>query len=65
MKAQNRPLSLVDIFTNLHSSISKTIIQKVLNEFVEKKELVCKAYGKQSVYVYSQVNTFLKFLEQS
>ncbi|CAG8547470.1 10259_t:CDS:2, partial [Racocetra fulgida] len=43
-----------DISNNLHGAVTKAIVQKVLTSLVDKEEVVCKTYGKQSVYVVSQ-----------
>ncbi|CAG8655881.1 12557_t:CDS:2 [Cetraspora pellucida] len=54
LRKQNRPYSATDISNNLHGAVTKTIVQKVLTSLVDKEEVVCKTYGKQSVYVVSQ-----------
>ncbi|RIB21284.1 putative hop2 protein [Gigaspora rosea] len=43
-----------DISNNLHGAVTKAIAQKVLTSLADKKEVVCKSYGKQYVYVISQ-----------
>lgn len=55
MKAQNRPLSATDIFNNLHGAVGKTVLQRILNDSVDRNVIVCKINGKQAIYVYSQV----------
>ncbi|CAG8570531.1 12247_t:CDS:2 [Cetraspora pellucida] len=54
LRKQNRPYSATDISNNLHGAVTKTIVQKALTSLVDKEEVVCKTYGKQSVYVVSQ-----------
>ena len=54
LKKQNRPYSAMDIFNNLHGSVGKTQIVKVLTNLQEKNEITCKNYGKQQVYVIKQ-----------
>ncbi|KAF0552904.1 putative hop2 protein [Gigaspora margarita] len=54
LRKQNRPYSATDISNNLHGAVTKVIAQKVLTSLVDKGEVVCKPYGKQSVYVISQ-----------
>ncbi|CAG8580542.1 5190_t:CDS:2, partial [Acaulospora colombiana] len=43
-----------DISNNLHNAVTKAAIQKALTNLVEKDEVGCKTYGKQSVYVVRQ-----------
>ncbi|CAI2172799.1 4991_t:CDS:2 [Funneliformis geosporum] len=54
LKKTNRPYSANDISSNLHGAVTKVIAQKVLGNLVEKTEVCCKPYGKQSVYVINQ-----------
>ncbi|CAG8617130.1 23812_t:CDS:2 [Gigaspora rosea] len=54
LRKQNRPYSATDISNNLHGAVTKAIAQKVLTSLADKKEVVCKSYGKQYVYVISQ-----------
>ncbi|GAB6032293.1 PSMC3 interacting protein [Chamberlinius hualienensis] len=54
MTSQNRPYSLVDIFTNLHGKYGKTALQKTLDVLVNQKKICEKSYGKQKVYVINQ-----------
>ncbi|CAG8805965.1 10727_t:CDS:2, partial [Dentiscutata erythropus] len=37
-----------DISNNLHGAVTKAITQKVLTNLVDKEEVSCKTYGKQS-----------------
>ncbi len=66
---QNRPYSasignariycfeiLADIFNNLHGTVGKTAVTKALQSLSDRGEVVSKAYGKQLVYVISQIN---------
>ncbi|CAG8765179.1 6301_t:CDS:2, partial [Acaulospora morrowiae] len=55
LRKQNRPYSVTDISNNLHNAITKAAIQKALTNLVDKEEVGCKTYGKQSVYVVKQV----------
>nr|CAG8435378.1 2282_t:CDS:2 [Entrophospora candida] len=43
-----------DVINNLRGAVTKTVAQKVLNSLVEKNEINCKPYGKQSVYYIKQ-----------
>ncbi|RHZ77221.1 hypothetical protein Glove_184g50 [Diversispora epigaea] len=54
LRRQNRPYSVTDISNNLHGAVTKAITQKVLTNLVDKEEVSCKTYGKQSVYVVKQ-----------
>ncbi|KXN70301.1 TBPIP-domain-containing protein [Conidiobolus coronatus NRRL 28638] len=54
MKKMNRPYSLTDLCTNLHSQIKKTGAQRALESLVSQDLIKSKAYGKQVVYCYNQ-----------
>ncbi|CAJ0765245.1 14810_t:CDS:2, partial [Entrophospora sp. SA101] len=54
LRKQNRPYSATDVINNLRGAVTKTVAQKVLNSLVEKNEVNCKPYGKQSVYCIKQ-----------
>ncbi|CAJ0825164.1 4619_t:CDS:2 [Entrophospora sp. SA101] len=56
LRKQNRPYSATDVINNLRGAVTKTVAQKVLNSLVEKNEVNCKPYGKQSVYCIKQFN---------
>ncbi|KAF9273951.1 PSMC3 interacting protein [Mortierella alpina] len=51
---QNRPYSVTDIVSNLHSAVSKTECQRVMNALVDKDLVTMKLYGKQAIYVARQ-----------
>ncbi|GJJ76213.1 26S proteasome regulatory subunit, ATPase 3, interacting protein [Entomortierella parvispora] len=51
---QNRPYSVTDIVNNLHSAVSKTDCQRIVNALVEKDVITSKLYGKQAIYVVRQ-----------
>ena len=55
---QNRPYSAQDVFMNLHKEHSKAVVQKVIDQLVETKELREKVNGKQKCYVANQVRQF-------
>lgn len=42
---------------NLHGTIGKTQMQKILNSLCEKNSIVGKEFGKQKVYWINQVST--------
>ncbi|KAF2433857.1 TBPIP-domain-containing protein [Tothia fuscella] len=50
LKKQNRPYSSADISANLHNKVTKTAAVKILKVLVEKKEIVERQAGKQSVF---------------
>lgn len=54
---QNRPYSLIDIFNNLHGSIGKTALQKILEKLVDDQIIIEKPFGKQTVFVVNQSAT--------
>ncbi|SBT44299.1 Tat binding protein 1(TBP-1)-interacting protein, putative [Plasmodium ovale wallikeri] len=54
MKQTNRPYSAVNVYDNLHGSISKTCVQKFMDELSAEKRLQCKEYGKAKVYIINQ-----------
>lgn len=47
--------NLADLFNNLHGKVGKTALVKVLTQLVDKQQVMSKLYGKQTVYVISQV----------
>ncbi|KAF9183743.1 hypothetical protein BGZ51_006495 [Haplosporangium sp. Z 767] len=51
---QNRPYSITDIVTNLHSAVTKSECQRVVNALVERDLVTTKLYGKQAIYVIRQ-----------
>jgi hypothetical protein len=55
MMAQNRPYSLINICDNLHGSIKKAQLQKILDSLTEEGELLCKEY-QSKIYLISQKN---------
>ena len=58
---QNRPYSAQDVFMNLHKEHSKAVVQKVIDQLVETKELREKLNGKQKCYVANQVRQFFLY----
>ena len=60
---QNRPYSAQDVFMNLHKEHSKAVLQKVIDQLVETKELREKVNGKQKCYVANQVRQFFFLLQ--
>ncbi|VDM20728.1 unnamed protein product [Hydatigera taeniaeformis] len=55
MTRENRPFSVNDIVTALQKAHGKTVISKAVDELVLDASLVEKVYGKQKVFVVSQV----------
>lgn len=53
MKQQNRPYSLINVFDNLHSSIKKPQLQKILDALVDEKLLIMKEYNTK-IYLANQ-----------
>lgn len=45
---------VADIVANLHSAVSKTECQRIVNSLVEKDLISSKLYGKQAIYVVRQ-----------
>ncbi|SBT71971.1 Tat binding protein 1(TBP-1)-interacting protein, putative [Plasmodium malariae] len=54
MKQTNRPYSVVNVYDNLHGSISKNSVQKLMDELSVENKLQCKEYGKAKVYLINQ-----------
>ena len=53
---QNRPYSVIDLVNNLHNTIPKSKIEKVLEVLKEEGSIKEKLNGKQKAYVVSQEN---------
>ena len=53
MKAQNRPYSLQNIFDNLHGSIKKGQLGKILDSLVDEGSLIMKEYNSK-IYLFNQ-----------
>ena len=53
---QNRPYSVIDLVNNLHNTIPKSKIEKVLEVLKEEGSIKEKLNGKQKAYVISQDN---------
>lgn len=51
---QNRPYSIQNIFDNLLQTIKKPVLQKLVEELVQEKEIVVKEYGKSCIYLVNQ-----------
>ncbi|ANQ06361.1 Tat binding protein 1(TBP-1)-interacting protein [Plasmodium coatneyi] len=54
MKQTNRPYSVINVYDNLHGTISKNVVQKLMDELSTEKKLQCKEYGKAKVYLVNQ-----------
>lgn len=54
MKAQNRPYSAMDVFSNLHKAHGKTAVVKAMENLAVAGKLLEKIYGKSKIYVVSQ-----------
>ncbi|KAI8810346.1 homologous-pairing protein 2 [Cladochytrium replicatum] len=54
LRKQNRPYSATDICANLHNTVSKTAIQKILTQLHEKQLIHGKQYGKAWIYAIKQ-----------
>ncbi|XP_068625217.1 homologous-pairing protein 2 homolog [Battus philenor] len=52
----NRPYSCADVTVNLRGAYTKSVIQKSLDSLSEAGKIKCKLYGKQKVYVATQIN---------
>jgi 26S proteasome regulatory subunit (ATPase 3-interacting protein) len=52
---QNRPYSATDIFNNLHGTVRKNGVSKILSNLHEKGIINGKAYGKQWVFASKHV----------
>ena len=53
MKSQNRPYSLQNIFDNLHGSIKKGQLGKILDSLVDEGSLIMKEYNSK-IYLFNQ-----------
>ncbi|KAI9334959.1 Tat binding protein 1-interacting protein-domain-containing protein [Obelidium mucronatum] len=51
---QNRPYNSTDVYNNLHSSIGKTLVGKILEKLAKDKEITAKAFGKTTIYFPNQ-----------
>ncbi|KZV67340.1 TBPIP-domain-containing protein [Peniophora sp. CONT] len=56
MLNMNRPFGSTDVATNLHNSVPKTQVVKILASLAEKGALSMKPYGKVIIYVANQAN---------
>ncbi|CAA9990104.1 Tat binding protein 1(TBP-1)-interacting protein, putative [Plasmodium knowlesi strain H] len=54
MKQMNRPYSVINVYDNLHGTISKNVVQKLMDELSTEEKLQCKEYGKAKVYLVNQ-----------
>ncbi|KAJ7391908.1 PSMC3 interacting protein [Desmophyllum pertusum] len=54
LNKQNRPYSVVDIFSNLHKEYGKTAIQRSVEKLASKGVITEKINGKQKVYAPKQ-----------
>lgn len=54
LRQQNRPYSLLVIFENLHQTIKKAQLQKILDELVTEGVLQCKLFKKMMLYMAKQ-----------
>ena len=54
LERQNRPYNLLNIYDNLHGTIKKPALEKILEELVEDAKLVAKDFGKNRVYMLNQ-----------
>ncbi|XP_078485323.1 homologous-pairing protein 2 homolog [Ciona intestinalis] len=54
MKAQNRPYSAADIFSNLHKEHGKTAVTRAVETLSQQGKLLEKTYGKSKIYVVHQ-----------
>lgn len=50
----NRPYSVNDIVQNLHNEVTKSAVQKVLDQLVSQGEVKEKCYNKQKIYTIAQ-----------
>ncbi|VDL63610.1 unnamed protein product [Hymenolepis diminuta] len=57
MTRENRPFSVNDVVTALQKAHGKTALSKAIDELVLEDALVEKVYGKQKVFVVSQVQS--------
>ncbi|CAI5739599.1 unnamed protein product [Peronospora destructor] len=56
MRKTNRPYSLLNMFENMHRTIAKPSLTKLLDKLVIKQELASKTYGKAKIYYMNQKN---------
>ncbi|KAI5793777.1 Tat binding protein 1-interacting protein-domain-containing protein [Peziza echinospora] len=50
LRKQNRPYSIIEIVANLHDTVSKTNLTKILKDLVERDLVKEKVSGKQAIY---------------
>jgi 26S proteasome regulatory subunit, ATPase 3, interacting protein len=48
LRKTNRPYSATDITNNLHNAVTKTSLQKILQQLVEAGTVYCKTQGTSS-----------------
>jgi hypothetical protein len=51
----NRPYNVQMVVDNLHGSVGKSAMQKILDHFADKEKLTRKEFGKQKIYWRNQV----------
>ncbi|KAI0035379.1 TBPIP-domain-containing protein [Vararia minispora EC-137] len=56
MLSMNRPFGYTDVFNNLHGSVQKASVSKILVSLAEKGALTQKLYGKVAIFVANQGN---------
>lgn len=56
MQRQNRPYSIINIMGNLHNTIKKKELEKIINALVSESELTEKIFGKAKIYLINQDN---------
>lgn len=54
LQRQNRPFGANDIFQNLHGTIGKTAITKLLTSMADKGKITAKTFGKSVIYFPNQ-----------
>jgi hypothetical protein len=57
----NRPYSATDIANNLHNAVTKTVLQKILQQLVEAGDVHCKTQGTLRIVVEQEVECNLPF----
>lgn len=50
-----KPFAINDIIQNLHNAVSKTNAVRALDNLVNEKRILCKQFGKISIYVRNEI----------
>ncbi len=54
IEQMNRPYNVQMLHDNLHGSVGKTALQKIVQSLADEGKLTCKEFGKQKLYWFNQ-----------